>query len=277
MADRDRFIRETQRRTWARRTDDYAPVAAGHSAHTEALVARVDPQPGERVLDVGTGTGAVAVAAARSVGPTGFVVATDLVPEWGDQVAATCAEAGVTNVEFRAMGAETLDLPDESFDVALSQFALMFVPRPLVGLREMRRVLRDGGRLGIAVWSTVDKVEHHAVGRRVTSAYIPPLPPDERMPTPMELGEPGLIERLIAEAGFRQIVVSRQTLETSYESAEAYWRHQLFSDRARAILQQMSSSTMEQMRAEMEAALAGHRRDGQVYFMSEAIFVTGVR
>jgi enediyne biosynthesis protein CalE5 len=277
MSDRDRFIRERLRRTWARRTDDYALVAAGHGAHTEALVTLADPQPGERVLDVGTGSGVVAVAAAQLVGLTGYVVATDLVPEWGDQVAATSAQAGVTNVEFRTMGAETLDLPDESFDVALSQFALMFVPRPLAGLREMRRVLRDGGRLGIAVWSTEDKVEHHAVGRRVTSAYIPPLPPEERMPTPMELGEPGLVERLVAEAGFRQIVASRQTLETSYESAEAYWRHQLFSDHARATLQQMSSGKMEKMTAEMEAALAGHLRDGRVYFMSEAIFVTAVR
>ena len=277
MPDRDRFIRETQQNTWARRTDDYAPVAAGHAAHTRALVARVAPQPGERVLDVGTGSGVAAVAAAQAVGPTGFVVATDLVPEWGEQVATTSARAGVKNVQFRAMGAESLDLSDETFDVVLSQFALMFVPQPLAALREMRRVLRGGGRLGIAVWSTLDKVEHHAVGRRVTAAYIPPLPPEERMPTPMELGEPGLIERLVAEAGFRDVAVSRQTLETSYESADAYWRHLLFSDHARAALERMPASQLEQMRADMREALVGHLREGQVCFMSEAIFVNAVR
>lgn len=277
MSDRDNFIRETQQATWARRTGDYAPVAAGHAAHTAALIARVAPQPGERVLDVGTGSGVVAVAAARAVGPAGFVVATDLVPEWDDQVAETCARAGVTNVEFKAMGAESLDLPDGACDVVVSQFALMFVPQPSAALREMRRVLRDGGRLGIAVWSTLDKVEHHAVGRRVTTAYIPPLPPEQRMPTPMELGEPGLIEHLVAEAGFRAVVVSHQTLETSYESADAYWRHLLFSDHARAEIERMSAGQREQMRADMRAALAGHMRSGRVYFMSEAIFVIAVR
>ena len=277
MGDRDRAVREIVQRTWSRRTDDYAPVAAGHPDHTETLVALVGPRPGERVLDVGTGSGVVAVAAAQAVGPTGAVVATDLVPEWSTHVAASSARAGVTNVEFRAMGAESLDLPDASFDVALSQFALMFVPQPLTGLREMRRVLRDGGRLGIAVWSTLDKVQHQAVGRRVTAAFIPPPPPDQRTPTPMELGEPGKIDGLVAEAGFREIAVRRRTLETTYESVEAYWRHQVFSEHARAALERMSSAQVEQFREEMTAALAGHVRDGRVHFLSEAIFVTAVR
>src|SRR5688572_33108789 len=120
MADRAAFIRESLRRTWSQRTHDYAVVAAGHGAHTAMLVANVGPQPGERVLDVGTGSGVAAIAAAREVGPTGHVVATDLVAEWGELVADACSEAGVGNVEFRAMGAEALDLPDASFDVAVS-------------------------------------------------------------------------------------------------------------------------------------------------------------
>lgn len=264
MSERDNFIRDTQQTTWARRTGDYAPVAAGHAVHTAALIARVAPQPGERILDVGTGSGVVAVAAAQAVGPSGFVVATDLVAEWGDQVAATCAQAGVANVQFKAMGAESLDLPDGAFDVVVSQFALMFVPQPSAAAQEMRRVLRDGGRLGIAIWSTLDKVEHHSVGRRVTTTYIPPLPPEQRMPTPMALGEPGLIEHLVAEAGFREVAVSRETLETSYESADAYWRHLLFSDHARAAVERMSDGQLEEMRADMRAALADHIRDGRV-------------
>jgi SAM-dependent methyltransferase len=137
LPDRSGLIRETLRRTWSRRTRDYAAAAAGHRAHTAMLVAKARPRPGERVLDVGTGSGVVAVAAAQAVGPTGRVVATDLVPEWGELVAPACAEARVSNVEFRTMDAEALELPDASFDVALSQFSLMFVPDPVAALREI--------------------------------------------------------------------------------------------------------------------------------------------
>jgi SAM-dependent methyltransferase len=277
MADRAGFIREGLRRIYSQRTRDYAAVAGGHGAHTAMLVAKVRPRPGERVLDVGTGSGVAAIAAATEVGPTGRVVATDLVAEWGELVAEACAEAGVGNVEFRAMGAEALDLPDASFDVAVSEFALMFVPQPVAALREMRRVLRDGGRLGVAVWSTMEKVPHQAVGKRILAAYVPPPPPEERLPGPTDLGEPGLIERLVAEAGFREVAVERQTLETMYESGEAYWRHQILRDQVRAALDRLPAGQVERIRSEMMADLAGHWRGGRLYFQSEAIYVTAVR
>src|SRR4051794_7745169 len=152
MTDRGQFIRDRMRESWGARTRPYAAQADGHAAHTQQLITLVAPQPGERVLDVATGPGVVALAAAVAVGPTGQVLATDLAPEWGDVIAERCAEAGLDAVTFRAMGAEQLDLPDRSFDVALCQFGLMFVPDPVQALREMRRVLRDGGRLGVSVW-----------------------------------------------------------------------------------------------------------------------------
>jgi len=220
VSDRARLVRETQRRTWSRGTRDYAVVAAGHGAHTALLVAKVGPRLGERVLDVGTGSGVVAVAAAAAVGPTGRVVATDLVPEWGDIVAAACAAPG---------------------------------------------------------WGTLDKVEHQAVGRRVLAAHIPPPPPAERQPTPTELGEPGLIERLVAEAGFREIAVDRRTLESTYESLDAYWRHLTFSDYTRAALGRLPVEQVERIRDELGAALAEHQRDGRLSFASEAIYVTATR
>jgi SAM-dependent methyltransferase len=277
VGDREVFIREALRRTWSQRTRDYAAVAAGHGAHTAMLVGKVRPQPGERVLDVGTGSGVVAMAAAEAVGPAGHVLASDLVPEWGEIVADACEQARLDNVEFRAMDAEALDLPDRWFDVVLSQFSLMFVPRPVHALREMYRVLREGGRLGIAVWSAMDRVEHQAIGKRVLAAYLAPPAADERLPGPTELGQVGLIERLVDEAGFRDIGADRQTLETTYESFEAYWQHQVFSDQARAAVAHMPTEQRERLRSEMMAAVAAHRRGERLHFMSEAIYVTAVR
>jgi SAM-dependent methyltransferase len=277
VTDRARLVRETQRRTWSHAVRDYAKVSRGRGAITAQLMARVRPRAGERVLDVGTGTGAAATAAAEAVGPTGQVLATDLVPEWGEFVAAGCAAAGVANVEFRAMGAEALELPDASFDLVVSQCALMFVPEPDAALREMRRVLRDGGRLGLAIWSTLDRVEHLAVGGRVLARHDPAPPPAERQPTPTELGEPGLIERLVAEAGFREIEAERLTIETTYLSADAYWRHQTLPEHTRAALARLPSERVEVVRAEMTAELEVHRRGEEFVFASEAIYVTARR
>src|SRR5206468_1337570 len=126
------FIRESMRRQWAQRTLAYTTFAALHTARYAApLLDRVALRPGERVLDVATGPGVVAVAAAERVGPTGQVLATDLAPEWEVAVAQRTAEHGLSNVRFAAMCAERLDVGDASVDVALCQFGLMFVPDPV--------------------------------------------------------------------------------------------------------------------------------------------------
>src|SRR3954463_15840343 len=145
----DAAVRERQRSEWAARAESYARRAAAVNApFAEALVATVAPATGVRVLDVATGPGIVAVEAAKRVGPTGSVLATDLVPEWGTYVDEAAKTAGVTNIAFTPMPAEALILPDAAFDVVLCQFGLMFVASPVTALREMRRVLRPGGRLG---------------------------------------------------------------------------------------------------------------------------------
>ena len=137
---------ERQREEWTARVESFARDAAPRTRpFAEALVELVPPPRDGRVLDVATGTGLVAVEAARLVGPGGAVLATDFIPDWEAHVAATSAEAGVINVGFAAMPAEALAFPDVAFDVVYCQFGLMFVPDPVGALREMRRVLRPTG------------------------------------------------------------------------------------------------------------------------------------
>ncbi len=88
---------------------------------------------------------------------------------------------------------------------------------------------------------------------------------------------PVSLERLVAEAGFREIGMDRQTLETTYESFEAYWWHQVFSDQARAAVARMPTEQRERLRGKMMAALAEHRRGERLHFMSEAVYGTAVR
>src|SRR5215207_10571224 len=218
-----RLASDRRRAEWTERIERYARDAAPRTRpFAEALVAFLPPAVGAHVLDVATGTGLVAVEAARLVGPRGSVLATDFLPAWEPFVRSTATAARVANVMFTSMPAEALALPDASFDVAYCQFGLMFVTEPLRALREMRRVLRPGGRIGISVWSVPEKVGLFLIPRIVA----PALPPTtgEASPSPMSMGAPGLIEGIVAEAGFRDVVTDRVTISHDITDPEREWQ-----------------------------------------------------
>jgi SAM-dependent methyltransferase len=279
MSDRGEFIRDRMRESWGARTRPYAAQAEGHAEHTRKLIELAELRPGERVLDVATGPGVVALNAALIVGPSGRVLATDLAPEWGELIAERRAAAGLDNVEFRAMGAEQLDVPDASFDVALCQFGLMFVPDPVQALKEMRRVLRDGGRLGVVVWSTIDRVPCHGAIQQFLAPFQPRLPPEEQLPTPLSLGAPGLIERHVTSAGFREVSAQPHTFDVIFPSPLEYWRSRTESAPAhlRSALDSLTSEQLDRLERDVLGHLEQYRRGAALHLPGEAIYVTAVR
>lgn len=118
----------------------------------EKLVRFIAPQPGQTVLDVAAGTGAVSRAAASAVGQTGSVIASDISAAMLSTVAQPADDhsAAITTL---LSPATALDLPDESVDVVLCQQGFPFMPDRVAVAREMHRVLRPGGTVGIAVWT----------------------------------------------------------------------------------------------------------------------------
>ena len=264
---------------WARRAASFARDAAPRTRpFAAALVELAGVQAGDRVLDIATGSGVVAVEAALRVGPGGSVLATDLVPEWEPFIAETAQEAGVANVLFQATPSESLALPDASFDVALNQFGLMFADEPVVAMREMHRVLRPGGKAGIAVWSTLEKLGVFLL-TRVVSGELPPAPPAPGH-TPWRLGEPGMIESLMADAGFQDVRVVPTTLafEVSDPHREwANWRENVQGPVAQA-LQDLPEERQHQIEERALAALDALREeDGVIRVASEALLVTATR
>jgi SAM-dependent methyltransferase len=269
---------DRRRAEWTERVERYARDASPRTApFAVALVELLPPPVDAHVLDVATGTGLVAVEAARRVGPRGAVLATDFLPAWEPFVHATASAARVTNVTFASMPAETLALPDASFDVVYCQFGLMFVPEPLRALREMRRVLRPGGRIGVAVWSVPEKVGIFLIPRIVA----PALPPTtgEAPPSPMIMGAPGLIEEMVAEAGFRDVV--RHSVTISYEVADAEnewqrWREN-FSMPDGGGLERLPTHVQQQLHDDVIAAFVSFRDSDTIRVPSEAILVTATR
>ena len=154
---------------------------------------------GERVLDVACGTGVVARAAARQVGPSGRVVGIDLNPGMIAVARSLPAMNGDAPIEWLERSALDLGLESASFDVVLCQQGLQFFPDKAVALREMRRVLVHGGRLALSVWNNVglyNTAVSAALAQFVGSEVAARFNASRKAPAADEL------RRLIAEADF---------------------------------------------------------------------------
>jgi ubiquinone/menaquinone biosynthesis C-methylase UbiE len=115
-------------------------------------VARLQLAPGARVLDVCCGSGASAIPAAEIVGPTGAVVGVDLAENLLALARRKASERGLNNIEFRHGDMTQLPFAEGSFDVVVCVFGIFFVPDMEAALRELRRVVRTGGRVAITTW-----------------------------------------------------------------------------------------------------------------------------
>lgn len=180
-------FKAAQRAVWAH----FGPLAAVTTPAAARLVRFARVQSGQAVLDVGCGTGVVAITAAR-VGAR--VTGADLTPELLEQARENASIAGVS-VEWHEADAEALPFADRCFDVVLSQFGHMFAPRPDVTTAEMLRVLKPGGTIAFSTWPP-----DHFVGRMfaMVARYSPPPPPG--VSPPVQWGDPATVRERLGAA-----------------------------------------------------------------------------
>lgn len=181
-------------------------------------------QPGQRILDIAAGAGEPAASAALRVGPGGYVLATDIsegIVELARQVA---LERGLRQIETRAMDGEQPDLPEASFDAVLCRLGLMYMPHPETALRAWRRVLKDGGRVAVVVFSTPDRNSWGAVPAAIIRRRAQLPPPVAGQPGPFSLGGPGVLEGVFRQAGFAHPEVYAVPVPHRMPSASEYVR-----------------------------------------------------
>ena len=164
----------------------------------EHLLSRANLRPGETVLDLGTGTGSVAIAAATKLGPDGRIIAVDISPEMLDKARARVQVLSLPIVEFAEGRAEAIPAEDDSLDAVLASLSLMYVIDRASAAREISRVLRPGGRFIASVWAGPEETD--IVQFQQTAGSYAPTPPVKGV-GPGALGDPNPFLSQLEAAG----------------------------------------------------------------------------
>lgn len=199
--------------------DQSAPV-------TERMLAVAGVKPGNRVLDIATGTGGPALAAAHRVGPGGDVLGTDFVEDVLAFARAEAARLGLHQLRFQCMDGERLALPPGTFDAVLIRWGLMFMPAPQACLAGVHQALRPGGRIAVACWSPREENPWLnlplGILRRMLDVPLTPA----GAPGPFAMAEEHVLARVLVAAGFGDVVAERvEFTMAEFDTVQAYFSY----------------------------------------------------
>ncbi len=172
---------------------------------TELMLDMAAIGKGSRVLDVAAGAGQQSLVAARRVGPTGFVLATDISPNILDYAAENARIEGLDNLGTLAADGEALDVEEGTFDAVISRVGLIYFPDQQRALANIMRALKPGGRFSTIVYSTPDKNGFFSKPVSIIRERAKLPPPAPGQPGPFSLGSPGVLAGVLKQAGFRDV------------------------------------------------------------------------
>ena len=191
---------------WASQAERYDTI---NGRFGERIVEALDPQPGERVLDVGCGNGALSLTVAPRVAPGGSVCGLDLSGPMLAVARRRAEEARLDNASFEQGDAQEHPLPEAAFDAATSRFGVMFFEDPPAAFANLCRALRPDGRLVFACWQDLLRNEWLTVPSAAALAYVPmPDLGEPGGPGPFSLADPDRIRSVLGDAGFADVEVT---------------------------------------------------------------------
>lgn len=260
---------QEQKAQIAARFSRLAPIydfAGCFEYYGERLVRAVGLEPGQHVLDVASGRGAVLFPAAALVEPSGHVEGVDLAE---GMVAAVNADAELRGIAARVqvMDAEHLTFPDASFDRVVCGFGIMFPPDQMQALSEMRRVLRPGGRLGLSTWRAAESHDLTLVLRDLDRGLAR---------SPGWIAEPDVLSALVTRAGFSDVRVVGDTQLFRHADLDAYWQGAMATG-ARRSIEQLSPDEATRVRAALAERLEQYRQADGYHVPATALIATASR
>lgn len=239
---------------------------------TRVVLELASPKPGERVLDLACGTGSVARQVAPMVGISGQVLALDINSEMLEVGRAQPSPAGAS-ILWQVGDATRLELPGDAFDLVLCQQGLQFFPDRAASVREMRRVLRGGGRAGISVWQSLNR---HPVYEALFTATARHLDtPITDVDVAFSLSNPEELYMLLSEAGFQDIEITPETLLIRMPEPERFVQFSILGAATSVpAFASMDASErlalVEEVRAKTHAIIQGFRDGDSLAFSMES-------
>ena len=245
---------------------------------TETMLDMANISIGSRVLDVAAGTGEQSLMAARRVGPSGSVLATDIAGKMLKIAAEAAHQAGLSNFTTQVMDAQQLDVEPESFDAAISRLGLMFVPDLQGALAGIRRALKPGGKLAAIVVSSAGRNRYLALpleigcrhGRRPASAL-------DGIGV-FSLGSPAVLEAALMRAGFANVAVQAVPIRRRFASrAEAVQDKRNSCPEVGDLMADLSDAEREIAWAEIEQAIGQFEGPDGVDVVGEILIGAGTK
>lgn len=188
-----------------------------------AMVESLHLQPGMTVLELAAGPGDTGFMAAELVAPGGRLICSDGAEAMLDVARERAAALGIGNVEFRQLELEWIDMETASVDAVLVRWGIMLIVDPEASAREIRRVLRPGGRAAFAVWDVPERNPWAVIPNRALIALGHAEPPDPDAPAGMfSLAPEGALAELLEGAGFEDVTVRPVALERRYGALAEY-------------------------------------------------------
>jgi SAM-dependent methyltransferase len=219
-----------------------ALVGAVFAPWGEYLLDALGVTEGDNLLDVATGPGTLARLASPRLGPAGYVLATDLSDAMLAIAEAKGTVPGGARIEYRRSPAVPLDVPDATFDVVCCQHGLQFFPDRLRALEEMRRTLRHGGRLGLAVWAGIELCPPFAAVRDAVRQVMGLEPAERYANGPWGLHAPAVLTELVSKAGFIDVSVEEIRRPVCFEGGAGQLDHSLAASGLAAEIAELSGN-----------------------------------
>lgn len=242
---------------------------------SDRLVALARVRPGDRVLDIATGTGEPAVTAARVVGPSGRVIGIDHSSGMLSVARRRAVALGLNNMEFREGDAESLPVSERGFDAVLCRWGLMFMPDLDSAVRRIREVLKPSGWFATAVWASAEKVPMISLASDRVREIAGVAPPPPGTPDPLSLADTSILERALVAAGFRELSAEPMPVYFEFDSPQAFLECR--RDMSFAFRALLSSRPPEVQRRIEEAVLSEARRyvdsNGRMRTANETILI----
>jgi SAM-dependent methyltransferase len=237
------------------------------------LIDHLDLQPGETVLELAAGPGDTGFMAAELIQPGGTLISSDGAEAMLSVARARAEALGITNVEFKQLDLEWIDLETASVDAVLCRWGIMLIVDPEAAAREIRRVIKPGGRVALAVWDTPDSNPWATTPGRALIKLGHSEPPDPEAPGMFALAAPGTLKELLESAGFVDVTIDSVELPRDHDSIEDYLADtkNLSGVFARA-LEELSDEQRAKVERTVAAIAEPHTHDGgSVHFSGRSL------